>query len=176
MEHGRSLDPRFGLGLKQNVQLLVPYNPFWVEAFNEEAAQLGPVLESVALGIEHYGSTSVPGLAAKPIIDIQVGVATMDHADTVAAQMLALGYDDAGDQGIPEHRIFGKGVERTHLVHFVIFGGDQWVRTLRFRDRLRADPKARDEYETLKRDLAATCATRAAYTAGKAAFVERLSR
>lgn len=166
---------RFGLGLAQNVQLLVPHNPLWTTAFDEEVARLHPALARVALAVEHYGSSAVPGLAAKPIIDIQVGVARIEDAVELVAPMAALGYDDAGSQGILEHRIFGRGVRRTFLVHVVPFGSEQWWRGLRFRDRLRADAALREEYQRLKEALVASTASRAAYTAGKASFVERIS-
>jgi GrpB-like predicted nucleotidyltransferase (UPF0157 family) len=71
--------------------------------------------------------------------------------------------------------VFGKGVARTHLAHVVVFGSDQWFRTLRFRDRLRADSALRGAYEDLKLRLAANSLTRAQYTAGKAEFIERAS-
>lgn len=165
----------YGLGLEPNVQRLVPHHPLWARAFAEEVARLRPVLAEVALGIEHYGSTAVPGLEAKPIIDIQVGVDSMDRVDALIAPMVALGYDSVGSAGIPEHHIFGLGVARTHLVHIVVFGGDQWRRTLRFRDRLRAEPELRDAYQRLKRSLVASATSRAEYTAGKNDFVERES-
>jgi GrpB-like predicted nucleotidyltransferase (UPF0157 family) len=168
-------DPRYGLGLAQNVNRLVAYNPFWPQAYAEEAARIGPALGDLALAIEHQGSTSVPGLSAKPIIDIQVGVAQIDHGLRFIKPLAALGYDYAGDQGIPEHDVFGRGVVRTHLVHIAVFESEPWFRTLRFRDRLRADPELRAAYQALKLSLAAGVVTRAEYTAGKTAFIERAS-
>lgn len=168
-------DPRYGLGLEQGVNRLVPYNPLWPQAFQEEAARIATALGPAALAIEHYGSTSVPGLTAKPIIDLQIGVAHIDQGLAFITPMAALGYDYAGDQGIPEHHIFGRGLARTFLAHVLVYGGDQWRRSLRFRDRLRADPDARQAYADLKLGLAATTTSRAAYTAGKTKFVERMS-
>lgn len=175
MDDPADVETRFGLGLARNVQRLVPHNPLWATAFEGEVARFQPALAPVALAVEHYGSSAVPGLAAKPIIDIQVGVARIEDALELIAPMAALGYDDAGSQGIPDHRIFGRGVRRTFLVHIVPFGSEQWWRGLRFRDRLRADAALRAEYQQLKEALIASTATRAAYTAGKAAFVARVS-
>ncbi len=170
------LDARYGLGLAQGVNRLVNYNPLWPEAYAEEAARIGAALGHLALGVEHYGSTAVPGLRAKPILDILIGVADIGDGLRLIEPMAALGYDYAGGQGIPDHHIFGRGKARTHLAHVVVHGGDQWVRSLRFRDRLRSEPKVRDAYERLKRDLAAVATTRGDYTAGKSAFIEQVCR
>jgi GrpB-like predicted nucleotidyltransferase (UPF0157 family) len=166
----------YGLGLEQGSNRQVDYNPLWPQAFAEEAACLRAELGAEVLAIEHYGSTAVPGLRAKPIIDVQIGVADIDHGLLFIEPMARLGYDYAGDQGIPEHHIFGKGCARTFLVHVVIYQGTQWVRCLRFRDRLRSDAKLRSAYEALKFRLANDPAlTRAAYTEGKTSFIHRAS-
>ncbi len=168
-------DPRYGLGLEQGVNRLVAYNPLWPRAYAEEAARISRALGALALAIEHQGSTSVPGLSAKPIIDLQVGVANIDDGLRFIEPLAGLGYDYVGDQGIPEHHIFGRGIVRTHLVHVVVYRSEPWFRTLRFRDRLRAEPELRAAYQALKLKLAASAQTRAEYTAGKTAFVERAS-
>lgn len=165
----------YGLGLARNVQRLSAHNPLWPQAYAEEVARIAPALDGVALAVEHYGSTAVPGLDAKPIIDIQVGVARLEQVQDLIGPMIALGYDNVGSAGITEHHIFGLGDPRTHLVHIVVFGGEQWCRTLRFRDRLRTEPALREAYQSLKRSLAATSFTRAEYTEGKSAFVARNS-
>ncbi len=168
-------DQRYGLGVEQGINRLVDYNPLWPQAFAEEAARIRAALGDAALGLEHVGSTAVPGLRSKPIIDLQVGVADIRDGLEFIGPMARLGYDYAGNQGIPDHHIFGRGVARTHLVHVVEAESDGWRRTLRFRDRLRADPEVRAAYQQLKSELAASARTRAEYTAGKAAFVSRYS-
>jgi GrpB-like predicted nucleotidyltransferase (UPF0157 family) len=173
MVHGP--DARYGLGLEQGGNRLVDYNPLWPQAFAEEATRIKAALGDRVLAIEHYGSTAVPGLQAKPIIDLQIGVADIGDGLRFIEPMAGLGYDYAGDQGIPEHHIFGKGKARTHLAHVVVYEGEQWVRSLRFRDRLRSEPEVRAAYQALKAALAASAATRGEYTAGKTAFVERMS-
>jgi GrpB-like predicted nucleotidyltransferase (UPF0157 family) len=174
MEH--MTDP-YGLGLEQEVNRLVASNPLWPQAFAEEADRIRVALGTKALAIEHYGSTAVPGLRAKPIIDLQIGVADIDDGLLFIDPMASLGYDYAGGQGIPEHHIFGKGRARTHLAHVVVFQGDQWLRCLRFRDRLRSDPNLRAAYEALKERLAADPSnTRATYTDGKTSFIRDASR
>jgi GrpB-like predicted nucleotidyltransferase (UPF0157 family) len=174
MEHVSS---PYGLGLEQEANRLVDYNPLWPQAFAEEAARIRAALGAQVLAIEHYGSTAVPGLRAKPIIDLQIGVADIDDGLLFIDPMASLGYDYAGGQGIPEHHIFGKGRARTHLAHVVVYQGDQWLRCLRFRDRLRSDPKLRAAYEALKLHLAADASnTRAANTEGKTVFIREASR
>src|ERR1700712_2166384 len=162
---------RYGLGLEASVNRLEDHNPLWARAFVEEAGRIGSVLGQLALAIEHYGSTAVPGLRAKPIIDLLIGVAQIDDGLKMIEPMASLGYDYAGNQGIPEHHIFGLGVARTHLAHVVVHGGDQWKQCLAFRDRLRADPQVRSQYQALKQRLAGEASSRAAYTAGKSEFV-----
>jgi GrpB-like predicted nucleotidyltransferase (UPF0157 family) len=170
------IDP-YGLGLEQEINRLADSSPLWPQAFAEEAARIRDALGEKALAIEHYGSTAVPGLRAKPIIDLQIGVADINHGLLFIEPMAKLGYDYAGDQGIREHHIFGKGRARTHLAHVVVYRGQQWLKGLRFRDRLRSDANLRAAYEALKLRLAADPANnRAAYTAGKTEFVEIASR
>jgi GrpB-like predicted nucleotidyltransferase (UPF0157 family) len=168
-------DP-YGLGLEQGSNRLVDHNPLWPQAFAEEAARIRAGLGEKVLAIEHYGSTSVPGLRAKPIIDLQIGVADIDDGLLFIEPMAGLGYDYAGDQGIPEHHIFGKRLARTFLAHVVVYQGAQWVRCLRFRDRLRSDANLRAAYEALKLRLASDPTnTRAAYTKGKTSFIQSAS-
>ncbi|MBA4013755.1 MAG: hypothetical protein C0481_17980 [Phenylobacterium sp.] len=162
----------YGLGLERTENRLAASHPQWGQAFEEEAARIRAAVGADILAIEHYGSTSVPGLSAKPIIDLLIGVSDLAVADRHASAMVALGYDDAGDGGVEGHRIFGKGSTRTHLAHFVVHDGPEWIATLRFRDMLRANPELSAAYEQLKTRLVAEHPTdRAAYTAGKSRFI-----
>jgi GrpB-like predicted nucleotidyltransferase (UPF0157 family) len=170
-----AIDP-YGLGLEQGINRLVDPNPLWAQAVAEEAARIRVALGEKALAIEHHSSTAVPSLRAKPIIDLQIGVTDIDHGLLFIEPMARFGYDYAGDQGIPEHHIFGKGRARTHLAHVVVYQGEQWVKCLRFRDRLRSDSNLRAAYEALELRLAADPTnTRAAHTAAKMSFIENAS-
>lgn len=162
-------------GLPHGTVQLAEWSPRWTELFAEEAVRLRAALGDLAVAIEHYGSTSVPGLVAKPLLDILVGgPEAADPAPYIAA-LAPLGYDYAAQAGVPEHLVFGRGTARTHLVHVVRYGGRAWQRALAFRDALRADPALRDRYAALKRELADTHGVdRSRYTAGKSAFVERV--
>jgi GrpB-like predicted nucleotidyltransferase (UPF0157 family) len=162
-------------GLAQGTVQLAEWTPRWAELFAEEAARLRAALGDLAVGIEHYGSTSVPGLLAKPLLDILVGGPEATDAAPYVAALAPLGYDYSPRAGVPDHLVFGRGRARTHLVHVVRHGGEAWHRALAFRDALRADPALRDSYAALKRELARRHGgERNQYTAAKSAFVERV--
>jgi tRNA threonylcarbamoyladenosine biosynthesis protein TsaE len=153
---------------------LADYDSAWVERFTAEAAQIEEALGELVVEIEHVGSTAIPGLAAKPTVDIAVGATTTALPGEAIVRIQALGYEDAaGDSRLGERR-FRKGADfpRDVIVHVVEWGGAMWVSYLRFRDALRADAALAAEYETLKRDL---LAERGEWYSGedKQAFVER---
>ena len=132
---------------------LVPYDPAWPIRFAVEAARLEEALAPV-VGIEHVGSTSIPGLAAKPTIDIAVGLANLELGALRAKRIEALGYSYGGDHGLPQH-VFRKGaaVPWDYLVHVVEHEGQMWRDYLRFRDHLRSHPEDAERYATLKASL-----------------------
>jgi tRNA threonylcarbamoyladenosine biosynthesis protein TsaE len=136
---------------------LAEYDAAWAERFASEAAQIEGVLGDLVVEIEHVGSTAVPGLAAKPTVDIAVGATTIDLPAEAVERMQALGYEDAVDDSRPGERRFRKGadVPRDVIVHVVEWGGPTWQSFLRFRDALRTDMPLAAEYETLKRNLLA---------------------
>src|SRR5258705_193252 len=118
--------------------IVVPYDPAWPAAFERERERLRAALESLALRIDHHGSTAVPGLAAKPVIDIQISVARLDPFDACARALARLGYvhvPHADDAVCP---FFHRPAEwpHTHHVHLVQAGGEEGRRTLAFRDYL----------------------------------------
>jgi GrpB-like predicted nucleotidyltransferase (UPF0157 family) len=127
---------------------LVESDPSWPARGAEEAALVREALGAVV--VEHIGSTAVPGLVAKPIIDLLAGLQPLDVASGVAA-MEAVGYEYLGEYGIPGREFFRKGGDRrTHHVHAVELGGPQWVRHLAFRDYLRAHPDEAARYAAAK--------------------------
>lgn len=154
------------------------YDPRWPELFAEEAGQLRQAMSDALVAVEHVGSTAVPGLSAKPVIDILVSVATFGEGERAAPALAALGYECRGESGIPGRLFFRKGpvqFRRTHHLHMVEVGHAQWVSLLLFRDHLRTHPNAAQQYEALKRDLAVRfCDDRAAYSAGKADFIKAI--
>lgn len=136
---------------------IVPYTPAWALAFESEAAALQQALGSRALRIDHVGSTAVPGLAAKPVIDIQVSVLLLDPRESFQVALSPLGYQFVSlgefDRVYPW---FAKPGEwpSTHHVHVCVAGGEQEAKHLAFRDYLRENPDQARRYEALKRGLA----------------------
>jgi len=163
---------------------IVPYDPVWVSLFDTEAARLRAALDpGLVAGIEHFGSTAVPGLAAKPIIDILVAVTSLATAmATMVEPIKALGYAYWAENPKPDRMFFVKGMppygeRRTHHVHITQPDGEMWRRRLPFRDYLRANPDEARRYETLKRDLATRFpADRERYTDAKSEYLEEAYR
>ena len=158
---------------------IVPYDAEWPLRFEAERERIAVALGPLALRIEHNGSTSVPGLAAKPVIDIQISVAVLHPVDAYALRLTALGYihvPHADDACCPFfHR--PRRWPHTHHVHVVRAGGTEERRTLAFRDYLRAHKSIAQKYEALKRRLASQCnaeefASRQAYADAKGEFIE----
>jgi GrpB-like predicted nucleotidyltransferase (UPF0157 family) len=166
------------LGLKHNTNVLVDYDPDWETAYAEERDRLQRALGSVARGTEHYGSTAVRGMRAKPILDILVGVTPLSDWEKCHDPLIGLGYDYAAHAGVPGHHIFGRGrdrSERTHLVHVVEFLGESWRSNLAFRDALRSDSVLRSAYLAEKqRAVDAAPDSRACYNEQKQAFIDRV--
>ena len=150
---------------------LVDHDPTWTERFEQERDRLVPVFDGSLVAVEHIGSTSVPGLCAKPIVDIAVGLLKLELTDNQIAAMEELGYEYLGEFGLPGRLYFRKGDPRTHHVHVVEHGGMHWERQLVFRDALRTDPEERRRYDAFKRRLAAEGHSREAYTELKTPFI-----
>jgi GrpB-like predicted nucleotidyltransferase (UPF0157 family) len=160
---------------------VVAYDPAWPTAFAAEAARLGTALGSVALRIDHHGSTAVPGLAAKPIIDIQISVAALHPLSVYGSTLEASGYIHVPSPDDSFCPFFHRPAQwpHTHHVHVVERGGSEERRTLAFRDYLRDRPTVAREYEELKRTIAAQAVgadpeSREWYAAAKSEFVEQV--
>jgi len=159
---------------------VVSYDPRWPAAFEAEAARLRAALGAIALRIDQNGSTAVPGLAAKPVIDIQISVTALQPVASYRDRLTAAGYvhvPHADDTFCP---FFHRPAQwpHTHHVHVVQAGGDEERRTLAFRDYLREHGDSAREYERLKRAIAARLSTdatsREEYASAKTGFVERI--
>jgi GrpB-like predicted nucleotidyltransferase (UPF0157 family) len=157
-------------GLSDRVELW-DHDPTWAEVFEDERGRLAPVFEGQAVAIEHIGSTSVPDLCAKPIVDILIGLRELVLSEQEIEAMERLGYEYMGEYGVPGRLFFRKGDPRTHNVHVVQHGGEHWERQLVFRDALRADPEERRRYDEFKRKLAAEGYPREVYTELKTPFI-----
>ena len=158
-----------------------PYDPRWPSDFERERRRIHEALGDTALRIDHHGSTAVPGLAAKPVIDIQVSVARLRPIDAYAPALARIGYLHVPHDDDARCPFFHRPAEwpHTHHVHVVTFGSEEEQRTLTFRDYLREHPEAARDYEALKRRLAAEyrgddAASRESYAIAKSAFVQRI--
>jgi GrpB-like predicted nucleotidyltransferase (UPF0157 family) len=160
--------------------LIADYDPRWATMYAEESARIQNVIGKWLLGIEHVGSTSVPGLAAKPIVDIMPGLRSLGDAPPVISAMEGLGYQYIADyeDELPERRYFvrppGRGYRHKRLfhIHAVETTNAFWRRHLAFRDYLRAHPETAAEYAALKRRLATEYgADRVGYTEAKTEFI-----
>jgi GrpB-like predicted nucleotidyltransferase (UPF0157 family) len=154
-----------------------PYNAAWPVAFVEERDKLREILGPWLAGpIEHVGSTAVPGLAAKPIIDIMAGVQDLQTSREALPQLARLNYCYAPYRQDVMHWLCKPDpATRTHHLHLVPFGSDLWNDRIIFRDRLRSDAGLAEEYGLLKRRLAAIHENdREAYTQAKTPFVEEV--
>jgi GrpB-like predicted nucleotidyltransferase (UPF0157 family) len=162
---------------------IVNYDPRWPTLFDEEAKRLRAALDpSSIIGLEHFGSTSIPELSAKPIIDILIAVRSLADARASFVEALRnLGYVYWADNPKQDRMFFVKGMppfgsRRSHHVHVTETDGEMWPR-LAFRDYLRAHPEEAATYEALKRRLAAEHPTdREAYTDAKSAYIESVMR
>lgn len=166
------------LGLAYGHVRLVESDPGWPHAFQRKAAELKVTLGRLVVAVEHVGSTAVPGLAAKPILDIAIRLAPVAALDRVVTALQALGYQFRGDKGnygglllVLENR----SAYRIAHLHLIRHDDRQWDQYLALRGRLRTDPSARAAYAQLRTILAIRFPTdRRAYTAAKAELISKL--
>jgi GrpB-like predicted nucleotidyltransferase (UPF0157 family) len=165
------------IGLERGMVRLLPYDPGWVGIFEAERSTLLYAVGEQILDIQHVGSTAIPGMLSKPIIDIANAVADFERARVCIPLMEDLGYEFRGEQGIPRRHLFAKGNPRTFHVHMLEIESLEWQNHLLFRDFLCQHPDAAEAYAQLKIKLAERFPRdREAYTEGKAEFVQGVLR
>lgn len=155
---------------------IVPYNPHWPEVFQKEYTKLKFEVNDDTIIIEHIGSTSVPYLCAKPVIDIMIGIERIEDFEKLIKPLNALGYEykPEVEDTIPERRYFEKPGFHIHMVEK---NSDFWKKHIFFREYLRNYPDVRDEYCKLKLDLARKYQfQRKEYTKSKEPFIKRILR
>jgi len=165
------------LGLKRGTVELRPSAAEYPVLFEGERARLGQVLGPLAQDIQHVGSTSIPGLAGKPILDLAVAVQQAAQMNACIVPLEELGYTFLGDREGWGEYFFARGPDdaRTHYLHMLPLTHPKWREYLLFRDVLRQRPDLRDEYHHIKTALAQEYAEcRAEYTARKGVFVQRV--
>lgn len=163
---------------RQQIIEVVPYDPNWIDLFQAEAAALRHIFTDNVVTVHHIGSTAVPGLAAKPTIDILLEVKDIEQVDQHNAQMAELGYEAWGEYRIPGRRFFVKGdTKRTHHVHVFQTGSHKIARHLHLRDYLIAHPAEARAYAELKLKLATQFAhDRRGYVTNKQDYVKALEK
>jgi GrpB-like predicted nucleotidyltransferase (UPF0157 family) len=167
-----SLDDRFDPAVR-----LVPHDPTWAAQAQHELRRIDDALGPIALRSEHVGSTAVPGLAAKPILDLLVSVARVEERGGYVERLQALGYLFVADPDSADFQLFARPPERprSHHVHVCQAGSAHESRHLAVRDYLREHPVEAQRYETLKRGLALRAPEdRLAYIEGKQHYVDAL--
>jgi GrpB-like predicted nucleotidyltransferase (UPF0157 family) len=165
------------VGLEAGRVRVDPYSTEWQRLFAEERRRLLAAVGAYVVDIQHVGSTSVPGLAAKPIIDIGIAVKNFEDASVCVGPIELLGYAYKGENGIPRRRYFERGSPGSYHLHLNELGSRAWENQILFRDYLIRHPEASQEYATIKIALARKFPLdRDGYLAAKAPFIERIMR
>ncbi len=166
------------LGLQRGTVRLEPHNPEWHKLFEAEKSALQKVLGDKFIATEHVGSTAIPGLKAKPILDLMLAITYLENWEWLKEPLAKLGYEFRRDfrkeQG---HILFVKGPEknRTHYLKITELNSDFWTEHILFRDYLVNNPQYREEYQKLKENLFdAHGGNREPYTKGKEEFVRKI--
>ncbi|WP_342429553.1 GrpB family protein [Neobacillus sp. FSL H8-0543] len=156
---------------------LTDYSENWSRMFHIEAQFLKNIFGDEIIRFEHFGSTSVHGMKAKPVIDMMCIVRSIEKVDSFNDKMSSLGYEVVGEWGIPGRRLLRKGGEyRTHHIHFYQFDNPQIERHLIFRDYLRAHPEEVARYSRFKEELSRRFETTSEYSPAKKTFVKEMEQ
>ena len=167
-----SLDPPPPLGLNRGELYLSPYRDEWPVLFEAEKKIIAAAIGNLVNDFQHVGSTAVPEMRAKPILDIAIAVEDFDTARVCIEPMVELGYTFRGENGIPRRHYFQKGEPCTHHIHMVEATSEEWTNLILFRDYLRSDRSVAEEYGRLKAALVDNLTgDRKAYLAAKAEFI-----
>ena len=156
---------------------ILKYDPEWVRKYSEIRIILEAAFKSISPVIEHVGSTSVPGLDSKPVIDILIGVNDLKEADQMIPEMKKFGYEYVSEYEteIPDRRYFKK--KDAEHIHTVVFRSEFWDRLILFRDYLRLNKNVRDEYSELKKKLSKKdWKTSNEYAFAKTDFVKKIEK
>lgn len=156
---------------------LTDFSENWALMFQKEVYFLSEIFGDEIIKFEHFGSTSVHGLKAKPVIDMMCIVKDIHQIDSFNEKMDSLGYDVVGEYGIDGRRLFRKGGEnRTHHIHFYQYDNPQIARHLIFRDYLRSHPEEVFRYSHFKEELAQQFENTSEYSPAKMLFVKEMEQ
>jgi GrpB-like predicted nucleotidyltransferase (UPF0157 family) len=165
------------LGLESGVVRLVEHDPRWPALFAAEQQRICDQCAALALRLEHIGGTSIPGMCAKPVLDIAAGRPCDTSLEDYVAALEQAGYEHRGERGVPGRQYFRRGQPRSFHVHLVEEGGLLWRDFVAFRDYLRGHAEAARQFADLKRILAARFShDREAYMNAKSSHVREILR
>ena len=165
------------LGLPRGSVVLTTHQCSWKQLYLQEAQHIQMALGDAALQVEHIGSTAIPGILAKPIIDLMVGIASLSTADTLLTHLERIGYEHRTQDTVSGRLMLAKGPphQRTYYLSLAEVESRFWREKLLFRDYLRRHPETAKAYEHLKQELAQQYHDdRSSYTAGKSTFVAQI--
>ena len=165
------------IGLKRGIVELKPYNPQWNAFYIQEEELISSAITDFLIEIQHIGSTAIPDIVAKPIIDIAVAIDSLRNIEKIIAPLEGVGYIYRGEQGIPDRHLFVKGGEdfRTHHLHVMDKTHYEWKKHIVFRDYLRNHPEEAKRYSELKMKLAKEFENdRESYTENKSTFIQNI--
>lgn len=172
------MDGNRKIGLRRGIVRIVRHRSEWAILYNAELEKLNNYIGDIAVDIQHVGSTAVPGLISKPIIDIAIAVDSRKNISMVVKRLLDIGYIDGDDQETSGGYLLEKESESnviTFHIHIVENTDIQWQNYIPFRDCLRLDVKTREEYSQLKKRLAVKFRNdRVSYTKGKVQFIRNI--
>lgn len=173
-----SLDSSKTFSENRRIIEVISHNPDWKRKYREEASKIKVIFEEIFVDIYHIGSTAVPIIKAKPIIDILVEVSNINKVDSYNRSMGKLEYEALGEYGIPGRRFFQKGGNnRTHHVHIFQTENSEIKRHIAFRDYLISHPKVARKYSLLKEKLAEKYRYGIdKYQEGKDSFIKKIDR
>ena len=166
-------------GLKRGTVTLIQHKEEWSKIFNKDKNIILQILRNSVADIQHVGSTAIPGISAKPIIDILVGLKHISEAERFISEFEEKSYEFRPNASTQDRLLFIKGGEnfRTHHIHVVQYDTNEWNRMIRFRDYLRENPNVAMEYKNLKEELAVKFPNnREEYTKGKESFVKKIEK
>lgn len=169
--------PMSKIGLEHGTVRLFPHSRQWNAFYEDERDGLLAALGSHILAIQHIGSTAIPDMPAKPIIDIAASVGGEDEVPACIQPLATRGYEYKGEYGLPGRHFFVKGTPHTHYLHVVASTSQHWRSWMLFRDYLTSTPDLAAEYAELKKRLAEEHSSdRNSYTKAKGTFIEKALR
>ncbi len=154
-----------------------PFREEWKRLFELEKENIDEAIGYFVDDIQHVGSTSIPGMSAKPILNIAIAVDDFEGAGVCIEPLAGIGYEFKGENGIPRRHYFRKGEPRTHHIHMFEKTSKDWNQTILFRDCLRSNHGLAEDYMRLKQDLVHRSGSdRKSYQAGKGGFIDAVIR